>query len=118
MIVAEVQRDGVERNVASVTTAGSDPRPDNNLSDVTTRVRPILLLRKTASVRSVLAGHDVRYRLAVTNPTSIAVGHVTVCDRLPTALVFVAANPTARLSVGRYCFTVGSLAAHRSRSFT
>jgi hypothetical protein len=54
----------------------------------------------------------------VTNPTSIAVGHVTVCDRLPTALVFVAANPAARLSVGRYCFTVQSLAAHRSSRFT
>ncbi len=118
VIVAEVHAAGSERNVATVTTAGSDPHPGNNLSHASTKVRPILLLRKTASARSVLAGHNVRYRLAVTNPTSVAIGHVTVCDRLPTALVFVAADPAARLSVGRYCFTVGSLAAHRSRGFT
>jgi uncharacterized repeat protein (TIGR01451 family) len=118
VIAADVRATGHERNVASVTTAGRDARPQNNLSDATTTVRPILLLRKSASVRSVLAGHDVRYRLAVSNPTSIAVGHVTVCDSLPTALVFVAAHPAAQLSVGRYCFTVGSLAAHGSRGFT
>jgi len=43
----------------------------------------------------------VAYRLSVTNPTSIAVAHVTVCDGLPTVLVFVAAHPAARLGVGR-----------------
>ena len=118
MVAAEVRGTGQERNVASVTTAGSDPHLRNNLSRAATKVRPILVLRKTASVRSVRVGQDVRYRLAVGNPTSIAVGHVTVCDRLPTALVFVAADPAARLSVGRYCFTVRSLRAHGSRSFT
>ena len=118
MIVAEVHAAGIERNVASVTSAAAETNVGNNLSHATTRVRPMLLLRKTASVRSVVAGHDVRYRLAVTNPTSTAVAHVTVCDRLPTALVFVAADPAARLSVGRYCFTVNSLAARRSSSFT
>jgi uncharacterized repeat protein (TIGR01451 family) len=118
VIVAEVHAAGDERNAASVTTAGADRRLHNNLSQADTMVRPILALRKTASVRSVRVGHDVHYRLAVTNPTSIAVAHVTVCDRLPTALEFVAADPAARLSVGRYCFTVPSLAAHRSRSFT
>jgi uncharacterized repeat protein (TIGR01451 family) len=118
VIVAEVPRAGQERNAASVTTAGRDTHPRNNLSHATTRIEPILVLRKTASVRSVHVGQDVQYRLAVTNPASIAVAHVTVCDRLPTALEFVAGDPAARLSVGRYCFTVHSLAAHRSRSFT
>jgi uncharacterized repeat protein (TIGR01451 family) len=118
VIVAEVQSAGRELNAASVTTAGADRRAENNLSDAKTIIRPILVLRKTASGRSVRLGHDVHYRLTVGNPTSIAVGHVTVCDSLPTALVFVAAHPMARLSVGRYCFSVHSLGAHGSRSFT
>jgi uncharacterized repeat protein (TIGR01451 family) len=118
VIVAEVQSAGRELNAASVTTAGADRRAENNLSDAKTSIRPILVLQKTASVRSVRLGHDVNYRLTVGNPTSIAVGHVTVCDSLPTALVFVAAHPMARLSVGRYCFSVHSLGAHGSRSFT
>ena len=118
VIVATVSDAGRERNAASVTTAGADRRPHNNLSHATTRVRPVLVLRKTASPRSVTVGHDVRYRLAVSNPTAIAVAHVRVCDRLPAPLEYVSSDPAARLSLGRYCFSVRSLGSHRSRSFT
>ncbi len=118
VIVGEVHATGRGRNAASVMTAGADDRLSNNLSAVTTDVSPVLLLGKTASARSVHVGQNVEYRLKVTNPSSVAVGHVTVCDSLPAALRFVVADPAAQLSVGRYCFTVHSLAAHRSRSFT
>jgi uncharacterized repeat protein (TIGR01451 family) len=118
VIVAQVHKAGHERNAASVTTAGADRHLRNNLSHASTSVRPILTLRKTASVKSVTVGHDVRYRLAVTNPTAIAVARVAVCDRLPSPLQYVGSAPAARLRLGRHCFSVRSLGAHHSRSFT
>jgi uncharacterized repeat protein (TIGR01451 family) len=77
---------------------------------------PVLRLRKTSASR-VRVGRRIAYRIRVTNPTSAAISHVRVCDRLPSGLAYVSSKPRATLSGGRLCWTIATLAAHRSRTF-
>lgn len=117
------RRSGDERNVVSATSAARDPKLGDNLARATTRLRaprspaPRLQLRKTATPRSVVAGHDVRFRITVRDPGTVAIGHVTVCDRLPAELLFVRATPHAKLAAGGECWTIGRLAAHATKRF-
>lgn len=115
-IVAQPKSTGTEANSASVTSEARDPKPDNNVSTArTTITRAALLLSKTAR-RSVNAGQNRTYRLRVTNPTSLALSNVRVCDQLPRGLVYVSAAPEPRLTGGRYCWTIARLGAKRSQS--
>lgn len=77
-----------------------------------------LVLRKTASVRTLKAGGRVTYRLKVSNPTAFAVTKVKVCDALPRGLVFVGSSPKAKLTKGQRCWSLGTLRAHGSRTIT
>lgn len=85
-VVAKVMDTGSENNSASATSSSKDPNPRNNLDGVRTKVAPVLRLQKTSSPRTVSAGLEVTYHLKVTNPTSIAISGVTLCDSFPRGL--------------------------------
>jgi uncharacterized repeat protein (TIGR01451 family) len=116
-VIAKVTKVGTEENTASATSASRDPNPSNNIDGVSTSIKPTLLLRKTATPRSAKAGQNVIYRLKASNPSSVAIAHVTVCDRLPAGLLYVSSSPRARLSAGRYCWTIRKLGTGRSKTF-
>jgi uncharacterized repeat protein (TIGR01451 family) len=117
-VAAQPLAAGTLRNSASVTGDVPDPRTDNNLDGASTKVRGVLKITKVASSRTVAAGGTVSYRVKVTNASAFAVGAVRVCDDLPSGLVYVSSAPRARLSSGKHCWTVATLGAHGSRSFT
>jgi uncharacterized repeat protein (TIGR01451 family) len=107
-----------QRNAASATGAGTDVNPANNLDTVDVRVRKVMLrLTKVASRASVTAGETLGYRIRVRNPTRGEARRVRVCDRLPSGMVFVSAQPRARLTRGQRCWTVRRLGARQSRTF-
>jgi uncharacterized repeat protein (TIGR01451 family) len=106
--------------INQATATGVDPR--GQVSAVSRQARATvraggqrLQLRKVASTRVARAGQTITYTLTVSNPGGSAVAHVIVCDALPARLVYVAGNPRAHLSVGRYCWTIARLAGHASR---
>jgi uncharacterized repeat protein (TIGR01451 family) len=108
-------------NVATGT--GTDPR--GQVSAVSAEARAAvnavaqrLLLRKLASAKVARVGQNVRYALSVSDPGSVAIANVTVCDRLPARLIYVASNPRAHLRAGSRCWTVKRLGAHATRKFT
>jgi len=119
---------GALRNVATARTdqgspppAGStvtsvDPQPADNVAAVTTTVRASLRIRKTANKTRVRAGRRIGYTIKVTNPSSVAVQRVRVCDRLPAGIVFVSSTPKATRSDGRYCWSLGRVSARSSES--
>lgn len=110
---------GAARNTASVTSPGTDPKTDNNISGVSTTVsKPTLGLTKGANRKTVKAGQTVTYTLRATNPSSAPVKNVKVCDDLPSGLVYVGSKSRAKLTKGQYCWTVKSLGAGKSRTFT
>jgi uncharacterized repeat protein (TIGR01451 family) len=110
---------GAARNTASVTFAGADPRTGNNTAAVTTAVdQPTLGLTQRADRKAVRAGGTVTYTLRVRNPSSAAVRHVTVCADLPAGLIHVGSKSRAKRTKGQYCWTVRSLGAGKSRTFT
>jgi uncharacterized repeat protein (TIGR01451 family) len=115
-IVAMPMHAGTERNSAVVTQAGGGGERDT--AGVTSRIVGSLKLRKTASRRSATAGQNITYTLTVANPTGVAATHVLVCDSLPNALIYTGSSPGAHLRTGRYCWTIGRLAAHASRTFS
>ena len=115
---------GVFRDTPPGPTGGSTPPPPPPVTPVTpgppraapAQVRRSLNLSKTANHATVRAGGRVTYTIRVTNPRTVAVRNVRACDRLPSGLAFVGASPAARRSSGRYCWSVGTLAARRSRT--
>jgi uncharacterized repeat protein (TIGR01451 family) len=110
---------GTARNTASVTSPGTDPKTDNNISGVSTTVsKPTLGLTKGANRKTVRAGQTVTYTLRVRNPSSAPVKNVKVCDDLPSGLVYVSSKSRAKLTKGQYCWTVKSLGAGKSKTFT
>jgi uncharacterized repeat protein (TIGR01451 family) len=116
-VTAKVTKDGTEQNTASATSASRDPNPSNNIKGVSTKIMPVLRLKKTASTRTAAAGQNVTYHIKVTNPTAVAVAEAKVCDQLPSGLLYVSSSPKARLQAGRYCWTIRKLAAGRSKTF-
>jgi uncharacterized repeat protein (TIGR01451 family) len=117
-IRGQVTRAGTATNAASVVSASENPHPAGALSAAVTKLTPILRVSKTASPRVISAGENVSFAIKLTNPTSAAIAHVTVCDALPGRLLFVHAAPRSHLSgENRYCWKISSLGAHRSRTF-
>jgi uncharacterized repeat protein (TIGR01451 family) len=117
-VVAKVKGLGTESNSASATSASKDPIPANNLDGVRTKVTPKLLLKKTSSVRTVTAGHEVTYYLTVTNPMIIAAHSVKVCDSLPAGLAYLGSTPKGAASNGKVCWTIKALAGGGSKTIT
>jgi uncharacterized repeat protein (TIGR01451 family) len=117
-VLAKVKSLGVENNAASATSSSKDPNPANNIDAARTKLSPKLLLKKTGSPRTVNAGGEVTYHLKATNPMIIATHDVKVCDALPAGLAYVSSSPKAKLTDGRTCWTLKTLAAGKSKTIT
>jgi uncharacterized repeat protein (TIGR01451 family) len=110
---------GTARNTASVTSPGTDPKTADNISDVSTAIsKPTLGLTKVANRKAVKAGQTITYTLRVRNPSSAPAKNVKVCDDLPSGLVYVSSKSRAKLTKGQYCWTVKSLGAGKSKTFS
>jgi uncharacterized repeat protein (TIGR01451 family) len=116
-IVAEVKRSGVERNTATATSAIELLDAQDATSTATTKVAPILRIRKTAAVPRATTGENVTYTITVSNPTIAAIGSVAVCDSLPGGLLYLRASPGANVRTGQPCWTIARLGAGRSVRF-
>ncbi|GAA1577198.1 hypothetical protein GCM10009804_37250 [Kribbella hippodromi] len=79
---------GSLENIGRVSSATSDPVIGNNEARVTGRPTQSadLSVRKTASAASVVAGHSLRYVIAVHNTGPSSATGVTVTDQLATGL--------------------------------
>jgi uncharacterized repeat protein (TIGR01451 family) len=87
------------------------------LAAAQTGARSIVGLTDTPSSDTVVAGQTVTFTLEITNDNGRALTNVRTCNRLPSRLIFVSATPAARLSVGRYCWTVSRLSNGQTRTF-
>jgi uncharacterized repeat protein (TIGR01451 family) len=110
---------GRQRNAASATSCcGTDGTPGNNMDEADINAQKIALrISKTVSSSTVRAGETFSYRIVVRNPSKGTARDVRVCDRLPSGLSFVRSAPSSRRSGSQRCWTIGSLAAGKSRSF-
>jgi uncharacterized repeat protein (TIGR01451 family) len=110
------------RSAASCPPGGPprDTNLSNNISHAKTTLKPAarLVLVKTASRRVVAAGQNITFHLKVSDPTSVAIYQVTVCDTLPSRLGYESSNPKAHRHRGARCWMIGKLGAHRSKRFT
>src|SRR5581483_6363749 len=86
-IAATVDAVGTEANTAKATSANPNPNPGGASSSARTKLTPVLRLSKRASRTHVAAGQTITYTIVATNPTSVAIRHVQVCDRVPSGLV-------------------------------
>ena len=75
-----------------------------------------LRLTARASVKRLRPGQKVTFAIRVSNPSNVAVRDVRVCHELPSGLAYVSSRARARLSGGRYCWTVGTLRAETART--
>jgi uncharacterized repeat protein (TIGR01451 family) len=101
------------------TSSGScakDPTPKNNVSHAKTEIRDRLLLRKMVKPGTITTGQTATFYLKVTNPNPVALNDVKVCDTMPSGLLYVASKPTAYRSHREFCWKLGTMAKHRSRT--
>jgi uncharacterized repeat protein (TIGR01451 family) len=116
-VEAVAERTGGTTNTASVRSNECTATPcDTDPADVRIR-KPRLGLTKGVNKTRLNAGETATYTIRVRNPSKRALRNVKVCDDLPSGLVFVKATPKAKLSKGKYCWTVTRLAAGKSRTF-
>ena len=109
---------GTAVNDAHVTSAKTTMAPDAVTSaTATTRVLAALKVTKTASVRTVDAGGQLRYTIVVNNMTMATVRGVRICDALPAGLGFTSASVRTHLRDGRLCWTRSTRSA-RPQGFT
>ena len=118
-IVAQPTVPGSLRNSAGVTSATPDPKGTNNLSHVSTKVRPGpagLRLSKTASDRRVSPGETFSFTIGVRSVGPEPALKIKVCDRLGSFLTFVSVDHAASRG-GIPCWTISSLAKGRVKRF-
>ncbi len=118
-IVAKPTTIGELRNTASVTSSTPDPNPANNMSHVTTKVRPgpaALRLTKTAGTRTVAPGHTFSFTIAVRSLGPQPALGVQVCDRLGTGMAFTSVDH-ATFRHGSACWNIAALAKGKVRRF-
>jgi large repetitive protein len=118
-IVAQPTVPGSLRNSAGVTSATPDPKGTNNLSHVSTKVRPGpagLRLSKTASDRRVSPGQTFSFTIGVRSLGPEPALKIKVCDRLSSFLTFVSVDHASSRD-GIPCWTISSLAKGRVKRF-
>ena len=118
-IVAKPTSTGELRNSASVRSATPDPDGANNLSHVTTMVRPgpaALRLTKTASRHTVAPGQTFSFTIAVHSLGPEPALRVQVCDRLGSGMAFISVDH-ATFRHGSACWKISSLAKGKARRY-
>jgi hypothetical protein len=96
-------------------TAGSGAERWLGGGDPRSAALPRVVLR-IHGARRAPAGATLTLRLAATNPTSRAIRHATVCDRLPSGLDYVRANRHRRLRAGWSCWQLPRVGAGATTS--
>ncbi len=118
-IVAKPTSTGELRNSASVRSATADSDGANNLSHVTTMVRPgpaALRLTKTASRHTVAPGQTFSFTIAVHSLGPEPALRVQVCDRLGSGMAFISVDH-ATFRHGSACWKISSLAKGKARRY-
>ena len=106
---------GMLTDTAAVTADGPDPDPGTDHAQATVRVLPSpLTITKRASATHILSGGMVSFAILVANRSTTAVRNVSVCDRLPSGLVYVSGGTLRGTEV---CWSIRSLASGHSRTF-
>jgi len=106
---------GMLIDTAAVTGASPDPDTSDDHARAAARILPApLTITKRASATHIQAGSTVSFAIRVTNQSSTAVHNISVCDRLPTGLVYVSGGALHGTHV---CWKIRSLTARHSRSF-
>lgn len=106
---------GVVSDTAAVTASGPDPATADDHSTAVVRILPgPLAITKRANPTHAQSGSIVSFAIQVTNRSSTAVRHVSVCDRLSAALVYVSGGTRHGTVV---CWKIDSLAARHGRRF-
>jgi uncharacterized repeat protein (TIGR01451 family) len=106
---------GMLADTAAVSADGPDPDPMTAHAQATVRILPApLTITKRASPTHVHAGTVVSFTIRVTNRSTHAVRHISVCDRLPTGLTYISGGTPHGTEV---CWKIAVLAARASRSF-
>ena len=108
-INGQVERSGTELNTARVTSAELPLDPASMVATAATKVTPILQIHKSPSVGHAVTGQNITYRITVTNPTLVAISKVTVCDSLPSGLLYLSSSPGAAMRRGRPCWSIAKL---------
>jgi uncharacterized repeat protein (TIGR01451 family) len=82
-------------------------------------VQPLTRLRvtKVANVATSAPGGAVLFVVRVTNVGAATARNVSVCDTPPTRMTFAKLPAGGRLSGGRLCFTIASLARGKSKTY-
>ena len=78
---------------------------------------PAVSITKTVARSRVRAGTTVRFTLRVRNTSTVTAQRVRVCDTLPSGLAFASARG-AKIKARQACFTVRTLPARKTRTFT
>jgi uncharacterized repeat protein (TIGR01451 family) len=117
-IVAEVKRTGTERNTAAATSATALLDPGSATATASTKIAPILHVRKTASTARATTGQNITYTITVTNPTLVAIHKIAVCDALPPGLLYLSSSAGANIRTGQPCWTIPILPAGHGKRFT
>ncbi len=110
-------------NVASVTSASTDPDTANNTVTESTAIDASVDLQvtKTDSIDPVVAGNQLTYTVVVTNNGPSTANNVTVTDTLPTGVTFSSVNAsqgTASHASGVITGLLGTLAPGASGTLT
>jgi uncharacterized repeat protein (TIGR01451 family) len=105
----------VVADTAAVTASGPDPATGDDHGTAVLRIRAApLRITKRVSPTHVQSGSTVSFAIRVTNQSRTRVRGVSVCDRLPTGLVFVSGGTLHGTEV---CWKVGSLGGRHRRTF-
>jgi uncharacterized repeat protein (TIGR01451 family) len=117
-ITGQVEHSGTELNTARVTSAELPLDPASTVATAATRVTPVLQIHKSPSVGHAVTGQNITYKITVTNPTLVAISKITVCDSLPSGLLYLSSSPDATIRSGRPCWPIARLPAGHSKRFT
>ena len=96
-------------------TGAADPHANDACASV--RLAPRLVIKKIASKKRVAVGKVVVYRIRTTNPSTLTLRNVKTCDTLPRGLAYVGTKPKAKVTAGKYCWTLKRLGAHKSKTY-
>jgi uncharacterized repeat protein (TIGR01451 family) len=111
-LVVQPSLPGLITNSATVSTATSDPNPDDDSASVVTTIissTADLALGLVGSPNPVLIGNHLTYTITVTNLGVGTAPGVTVVDTLPPTVSFVSASPTTNYTVVGQVVTFSNL---------
>ncbi len=109
----------VVTNNVTVTSDTFDPNEDNNSDSQETTItrEAYLLMTKTASSNTIIAGEAFTYYLTVQNQGPSATNNVVITDVLPTGLSVVSLDPDCVDSAGTLTCSAGTMNINDERTF-